>query len=351
VIQEYEWQALPMVDLVGLPERKQERTARELMVEERERPFDLSRGPLVWVRLFRLGPTDHVVSLTLHHIISDGWSMGVFNRELGVLYEAFANSQPSPLPELPIQYADFAVWQREWLQGEVLEKQLSYWKEQLAGLSPLQLPTDHPRPAIQTFNGATQELRVSSETTKGLRGLCREGDVTLFMTLLAGFEVLLSRYSGQEDIVVGSPIANRNREEIEGLIGFFVNMLVMRVNLGGDPTVLELLERVKEVSLGAYGHQDLPFEKLVEELQPERDMSRNPLVQVVFVLQNAPGERVEMKGLALRFVSWVEIKPRFDLEVYLWETELEIMGTIFYNTDLFESRTIGRMAGYFEWVL
>ena len=351
VIQEYEWQALPMVDLVGLPERKQERTARELMVEERERPFDLSRGPLVWVRLFRLGPTDHVVSLTLHHIISDGWSMGVFNRELGVLYEAFANSQPSPLPELPIQYADFAVWQREWLQGEVLEKQLSYWKEQLAGLSPLQLPTDHPRPAIQTFNGATQELRVSSETTKGLRGLCREGDVTLFMTFLAGFEVLLSRYSGQEDIVVGSPIANRNREEIEGLIGFFVNMLVMRVNLGGDPTVLELLERVKEVSLGAYGHQDLPFEKLVEELQPERDMSRNPLVQVVFVLQNAPGERVEMKGLALRFVSWVEIKPRFDLEVYLWETELEIMGTIFYNTDLFESRTIGRMAGYFEWVL
>jgi hypothetical protein len=352
VIGEYKWQALPMVDLAGLLDRERERTARELIGEESVRPFDLSKGPMVRARLLRMGVTDHVISYTMHHIASDGWSMGVLNRELGVLYEAFARGQPSPLAELPIQYADFAVWQRGWLQGKVLEGQLGYWKERLTGLSPLQLPTDHRRPAIQTFNGAAQEIKISLETAERIKGLCQERDVTLFMTLLSGFEVLLSRYSGQEDIAVGSAIANRNRGEIEGLIGFFVNTLVLRTDMSRDPTVLELLERVREVSLGAYGHQDLPFEKLVEELQPERDMSRNPLVQVMFVLQNAPDEGTEMRGVVLQSIGGVKIATRFDLEVHFWERERgTITGSIVYNTDLFESGTIKWMARYIERLL
>jgi hypothetical protein len=351
VIGEYKWQALPMVDLAGLLDRERERTARELIGEESVRPFDLSKGPMVRARLLRMGVTDHVISYTMHHIASDGWSMGVLNRELGVLYEAFARGQPSPLAELPIQYADFAVWQREWLQGEVFEKQLGYWRERLKGAHDLELPTDRPRPAIQTFNGVMQELRISSETTEGLRGLCRERDATLFMPLLAGFEILLSRYSGQEDIMVGTGIANRNRREIEGLIGFFVNTLVMRTDLSGDPTVMELLERVREVSLGAYGHQDLPFEKLVEELQPERDMSRNPLVQVMFVLQNAPDEGVELKEISLRPMGGLEIRTRFDLEVHLWERGRGMAGGLIYNTDLFEAGTIRQMGRHLERVL
>ena len=351
VIHEHEWRSVPMVDLEALSERERMEQARQLIEEERLRPFDLSRGPLMRVRLLQLGPTDQVISYTLHHITSDGWSMGVLNRELGVLYEAFANGQPSPLPELPIQYADFAVWQREWLQGEALEKQLNYWKEQLVGVIPLQLPTDYSRPVIQTFNGAVQELRISSETAKGLKGLCRDNDVTLFMTLLAGFQVLLSRYSGQEDIAVASPIANRHGTEVENLIGFFVNMLVMRTDLSGDPTVLELLERVKEVTLGAYSHQDLPFEKLVEELRPERDMSRNPLVQVLFALQNAPDEGLELRGIKLQLIGGAQEVTRLDLEAHFWESKQGITGRLIYNMDLFESGTIGQMAGHLERLL
>jgi len=218
-------------------------------------------------------------------------------------------------------------------------------------VSPLQLPTDHSRPVMQTFNGAVQELRLSPEMTAGLKELSQREGVTLFMTLLAGFQTLLSRYSGQEDIAVSSPIANRNRGEIEGLIGFFANTLVLRADLSGDPTVLELLGRVREVTLGAYSHQDMPFEKLVEELQPERDMSRNPLVQVMFALQNALDEGLELKGISLRPMGGLEIRTRFDLEVHFWERERGITGSIVYNTDLFDGTTIKRMAGHFERVL
>ncbi len=347
VIDDYKWQVLPMVDLGGLPDGVREQVGRELTGEESRRPFDLSRGPLMRVRLFRLGPAEQVILYTLHHIISDGWSRGVVNQELGILYEAFANGKRSPLPELPVQYADFAVWQRGWLQAEALEKQLSYWKGQLAGVSPLELATDHPRPAIQSFNGASQEIKIDSATVEALKRLGAEQGVTLFMTLLAGFQVLLSRYSGQEDIVVGSPIANRTREEVEGLIGFFVNTLVMRTDLSGDPTVVELLGLVRQASLDAFESQDLPFEKLVEELKPERDLSRNPIVQVTFAMQNTPKENAEFTNLTFRPAGGAEVMTRFDLSLHVWERSGEIAGRLIYNTDLFESRTIQRMSEHF----
>ncbi len=351
VINAYKWQALPVVDLTGLSDQDRELTAKQLIKEESGRLFDLAHGPLVRVRLLQFNPQEMLLSYTLHHVISDGWSMGVLNRELEVLYEAFAKGQPSPLEELLIQYADFAVWQRQWLQGEALERQLEYWKGQLDGVSPLQLSADHPRPVIQTFNGGKQALKIGLEMTGKLRSLCRANEVTLFMTLLAGFEILLGRYSGQEDIAVGTPIANRTRGEIEGLIGFFVNTLVMRTKLNGDPTVRELLKRVREMSLGAYGHQDLPFEKLVEEMQPERDLGRNPLVGVLFALQNAPDEGVEMKGVDLQSIGGTEVPTRFDLEVHLWEHPHGLDGWIIYNTDLFEPGRIERMAGHLERLL
>jgi amino acid adenylation domain-containing protein len=348
VIGDYEWQALPMVDLGGLPDGVREQVGRELTREEDARPFDLSRGPLVRVRLLRLGPANLVILYTLHHIMSDGWSMGVLNRELETLYEAFSEGRASPLPELPIQYADFAVWQRNWLQGEVLERQLEYWKEQLTGLSPLQLLTDHPRAEIQTFNGGAESIALAPEAAAALKAMSQREGVTLFMTLLAGFQVLLGRYSGQEDIAVGSPIANRNREEIEKLIGFFANSLVMRIDLSGDPTIQELLERVKVATLGAHSHQDLPFEKVVEELQPERDLSRTPLSQVGFALQNAPDEGVEMKGAILRPFGEAKMTSRGDLEAHLWEAGPGIAGRLIYNTDLFEAGTIHRMGRHLE---
>ncbi len=247
--------------------------------------------------------------------------MGMVNRELGyTLQSLLRRGGRAPLPELPFQYADFAVWQRGWLQGEVLEKQVSYWKEQLAGLSPLQLPTDYRRPVIQTFSGAAQEVKIGLETVERLKKLGQDNGATLFMTLLAGFQVLLSRYSGQENIAVGSPIANRNRAEIEGVIGFFANTLVMRADLSGDPTVREVLERVREVCLGAYERQDLPFERLVAELQPERDLSRNPLVQVTFALQNAPDEGADLKGITLQPLGSAKLTTRNDIGVHFWES-------------------------------
>ncbi len=343
-IREHEWQALPVVDLAVLPEVERERVARELVREESVRPFDLSLGPLVRVRLLRLGPADHVMSCTMHHIISDGWSRGVMNREIGELYEAFAERKLSGLRELAIQYADYAVWQREWLQGEVLEKQVRYWKEQLRGVSPLELATDHPRPATQSFNGAEQEIKIDAAMLEALKRLSAEQGVTLFMTLLAGFQVLLSRYSGQEDIMVGSPIANRTRGEVEGLIGFFVNTLVMRADLSGDPTVDELLQRVRKASLGAFEHQDLPFEILVKELQPDRDLSRNPLFQVMFALQNMPKQNAEFTNLTFRPAGGAGVTTRFDLELHFWERSGEIAGVLIYNTDLFDSRTMRRMS-------
>ena len=244
--------------------------------------------------MVRLQALEHVLLLTLHHIITDGWSTGVLVRELTTLYQAKVSGQPIPLAPLPIQYADYALWQREWLQGEVLQGQLAYWRKQLADLSPLTLPTDHPRPAVQTYRGAIQSLQLSAPMSEKLMALSRQEDVTLFMLLLAMFQVLLMRYTGQRDISVGTPIANRRQAELEEVIGFFVNTLVLRTDLSGNPTLQQMLGRVREVCLGAYAHQDIPFEKVVEELEPERDLSRSPLFQVLFVLQNISQELAEL---------------------------------------------------------
>jgi len=274
---------LSIIDWQHLPLGEQEIASQQLVQQQAIQPFDLASEPLIRATLIVLSETEQVLSVCMHHIVSDGWSMGVFVQELAALYNAYSQGQPSPLAPLPIQYADFAIWQRQWLQGDVLQTQLSYWQQQLADAPALlSLPTERPRPSVQTFAGLHQEFTLSVELTGRLTKLSQQQGVTLFMTLLAAFDTLLYRYTGQSDILVGSPIANRNRSEIEGLIGFFVNTLVMRTNLAGNPTFSELLGRVREIALGAYAHQDLPFEILVEALQPERDLSHTPLFQVMF---------------------------------------------------------------------
>ena len=343
---------LPLVDLEGMPPRERELEAARLSTEEAQTPFDLTEGPLLRARLLRLAPEEHVLLLTMHHIVSDGWSMGVLSREVVALYAAHMRGEPSPLEEIPLQYADFAAWQREWLTGDVLEAQLSYWRSQLAGApAALELPTDRPRPAEQTFRGSHIEFALPADLTASLRAHGRSSGATLFMTLLAGFQALLSRYAGQEDLVVGTPIANRARTELEPLIGFFVNTLALRTNLSGDPTFHELLARVREVTLGAYAHQDVPFERLVEELQPERDRSRNPLFQVMFALQNAPVSVLELPGLTLRPQEFDSGSTRFDLECHLREAGEGLRGLISYSTDLFDEATVQRLAAHFQTLL
>jgi amino acid adenylation domain-containing protein len=342
---------LPVIDLRALPEEEREAEGMRLAVEEAQRPFDLAQGPLLRVQVLRLGAEDNVVLLTMHHIISDGWSMGVLIRELGVLYAAFSQGQPSPLPALAVQYADFALWQRQWLQGTVLESQLAYWQGHLSGLPILELPTDRPRPTVQAFRGATHSLVISSSLTESLRALSRQQGTTLFMTLLAAFQILLARYTGQEDIVVGTDIANRNRAETEGLIGFFANPLVLRTDLSGNPTFRELLGRVREVCLGAYAHQDLPFEKLVAELQPKRDLSRNPLFQVLFALQNAPLATVQIPGLTFSPLAIDSAVTHSDLALLMMDTEQGLQGMMVYATALFEDATIARLLRHLEILL
>jgi amino acid adenylation domain-containing protein len=306
--------ALPVKDLGQLPEAERQVQTQRLSAEEAQRPFDLAQGPLLRATLLRLAEQEHVLLLTLHHIVSDGWSMGVFYRQLAVLYQAFSTGSRPMLPELPIQYPDFSHWQRHWLQGEVLDVQLGYWKRQLGGSLPvLQLHTDRPRPAVQTFRGARHTLLLPKRLSEALRGLSRQEGVTLFMTLLAAFQTLLHRYTGQDDIIVGSPVAGRTRAETEGLIGFFVNTLVLRTDLSGEPRFRQLLARVREVALGAYGHQDLPFEKPVEELQPERDLSRTPLFRVMFALQSAPGTALQLSGLTTCPLEVDSRTAKFDL--------------------------------------
>ena len=342
---------LPVQDLSGLPQAEREAEAKRLALEEKRRPFDLERGPLFRARLLRLDEEEHVLLISMHHIVSDGWSMGVFWRELGALYGAFARGGPSPLPELPIQYADYALWQRQWLKGEVLEEQLVYWKDQLAELPVLELPTDHPRPAVQTHRGARQSLALPESLTNALKKLSRQEGTTLFMVLLGALQVLLSRYSGQEDIAIGTPIAGRTRAETEELIGFFVNTLVMRTDLSGDPSFREVLSRVREVALGAYDHQDLPFEKLVEELQPERDLSRVPLSQVFFALQNVPQEALTLPNLALEQQKVESGTVKYDLSFFLSEEEQSLKGRLVYNAGLFDDATIERMLGHLQTLL
>jgi amino acid adenylation domain-containing protein/FkbH-like protein len=344
--------SLPVLDLSTEGDREGE--ARRVATEESQRPFDLSAGPLLRARVLRLREQEHVLLCTMHHIISDGWSMEVLTRELTTLYEAYAKGEPSPLPKLPIQYADYAHWQREWLHGEVLETQLSYWKQQLAGVpAVLELPTDYPRPAVQTFRGARQLLTLSPELTATLKALTQREGVTLFMTLLAAFQTLLSRYSGQDEIVVGTPIAGRNRAETESLVGFFVNTLVLRTDLSRNPGFVELLRRVREAALGAYAHQDVPFELLVEELQPQRDMSRSPLFQVMMVFHNAPAAEVQTNGnLQLGSIGVENHTAKFDLTLAVSETATGHLHTVWeYNTDLFAPATVQRMMKHFQVLL
>ena len=340
------------MDLSSIPDVERESEALRLANEEARRPFDLSRGPLLRVTLLRLAEQAHVLLLTLHHIVSDGWSMGVLFREFSALYDAFSTGKPSPLAELPLQYPDFAVWQRKWLQGEVLEGQLSYWKNQLADApAVLDLPSDRPRPPIQTYRGTKQSLVLSGELTEALKTLSRQQSVTLFMTLLAAFQTLLYRYTQRDDIIVGSPIAGRNRTEIEGLIGFFVNTLLLRADLSGDPSFRELLGRVRKVALDAYAHQDLPFEKLVEELHPQRNFSHSPLFQVLFAFQNVPMTELRLKGLTVNSLQADRETATFDLSLVMVEEAKSLKGTFEYDTDLFDGATISRMIGHFKTLL
>ena len=280
---------LSVVDLSGLSNPEREKEAQRIVQEQASKPFDLAKDPITRNVLLKMSGEDHVLIMLTHHIASDGWSSGILMRELTALYEAALLGKPAELPELPIQYADYAVWQRNWLQGEVLEQQLAYWKQQLKGAPPvLLLPTDRPRPAKPTFRGAIHRFLLPASLAEAIRALSRQQGGTAFMTMLAAFQTLILHYTQQPDIVLGTDLANRTTVQTEALIGFFVNLLALRTDLSGDPTFAELLGRVREVALGAYAHQDVPFDKLVEELQPERSLSHNPLVQVLFVQQNTP---------------------------------------------------------------
>jgi Condensation domain/AMP-binding enzyme len=344
--------SISILDLSHLSPGESQHQAQRFAAEEIERPFDLTQGLLLRASLLRMSESEHVLILVMHHIVTDGWSMGVLFRELMALYEAFSNGKMSPLAELEIQYADFAVWQRQWLQREELDKQLNYWKRQLEGATGLlDLPADHPRPEVQSYRGAKQAAVLPKGLSDQVRELSQREGATLFMTLLAAFQALLSRYSGQNDICVGSPIANRNRGKIEDLIGAFVNTLVLRTDLSGEPSFQKLLRRVKETALEAFAHQDLPFEKLVEELQPERSLNRNPLFDVMFVLQNAPASTVKLPGVTLSPWSISTKTTRFDLEVHIWDRADGLACTLIYNTDLFDEATIKRMIGHFEVLL
>jgi len=350
---------LPVIDLRHLPSREKEKEAQRRAIQEAKVIFDLATGPLLRSDLLQLDDQEYVLLLNLHHIITDGWSIGVFIRELGTLYSYFKSdpSRVSPLPDssfllpLPIQYADFAEWQREWLQGDTLENQLYYWQHQLKDLSLLNLPTDRARSPVPTYNGACQSLVLNKTLTQALEKLSQTQGVTLFMTLLAAFQTLLYRYTQQEDIAIGSAIANRNRSEIEGVIGFFVNSLVLRTNFGGNPTFLQLLERVKKVTLEAYAHQDAPFEKLVEKSASLRDLSLHPLFQISFTLQNTPIETLELPDLGLSLLDFDMGTAKLDLEFHIWQEGEILKGKLIYSTDLFDESTITRMLGHFVTLL
>ncbi|MCP4261667.1 MAG: amino acid adenylation domain-containing protein [Planctomycetes bacterium] len=335
-------------DLQDMAAEAQHNEIRRLALEEGQRPFDLAKDPLLRVTLIRLAKKSHVLLFTMHHIVSDGWSMGLFIRELTTIYEALSNGRACPLSPLTIQYADYAHWQQRCLTKETIDGLLDYWLQQLADAPEvLDIPGDRARPTVQTFRGKIEYFQLNAESVNGLRLLSRRTGTTLFMTLLAAFAALLYRYSGSNDIVIGSPIANRNRCEIEPLIGFFVNTLILRIDLSEDPTFTELLSRVREVSLNAYAHQDLPFEHLVEAVQPERSLSHSPLFQVMFVLQNAHTEKLELPGLSLNVLDREGVTSKFDLTLSMEETDKELIGEFEYNTDLFDQETIRRMISHF----
>lgn len=323
----------------------------EVLQQEARRCFDLSQDVLLRGLLVRLGDGEHRLLLNIHHIAADGWSLSILFRELSELYSAYVGGREPDLPALPIQYADYAERQREWLRGEALEKRLGYWRRQLAGAAELELPLDHPRPAVQTFCGGLERLQLCQRLMEALEAVSRREDVTLFMTLLAGFQALLHRYTGQEDVVVGTAVANRTAVETEGLIGFFVNTLALRTRISGDLAFRQLLQRVRDAALEAYGNQELPFEKLVEALQPERNLQRTPLFQVMFVLQNTPVAELQFSGLEVRTLEFDNGTAKFDLTISIEDRDGNMEVRAKYNTDLFEASTIRQMLQHYHRLL
>ncbi len=344
---------LPLEDLRSFPAGERQAEAVRLVTAEANRPFDLGRGPLVRCRLLRLDEREHVMTVVLHHVIADGWSLGVFVRELVQLYHSFSQDKPSPLPELPVQYADFAVWQRGWLQGEVLDAQLAYWEQQLAGAPALtRLRTDHPRPPVQSFRGARRSAVLPAELAERLRQLSRREDCTLFVTLLAAFQTLLHLEAGEEDVLVGSPLSYRNWREVEGLIGFFANTLVFRGNLAGDPTFRELLARTRRTVLDAFAHQHLPFDRLVEALRPERSLAHSPIFQVGFTFQTAAAEApLKVPGLTAERLDFEVETTQFDLNLTLSDSPLGLNAVLQYSRDLFADLTSGWLLERFRQLL
>jgi amino acid adenylation domain-containing protein len=343
--------SLPVEDLTSLSGDERQARVERRVSEEARRPFDLSRGPLLRALLLRLGESEHVAVVTMHHIVSDGWSVGVLLRELLTLYPAMQRGLPSPLPALPVQYADYALWQRSYLQGELLQRQVGYWKQKLSNVPDLDLATDRPRQAVAAAESAVVPLNLPAELMTRLWAVARDEGASLFMVLLAGLQTVLGRYSGQEDFAIGSPVAGRNRRELEGLVGFFVNTLVLRADLSGQPSFRELLRRVRQVCLDAYAHQDVPFERLVEELQPRRDAGRSPFFQVMLALDNPGNPEASLPGLEVRPVPAVSGAAKFDLTLQLAETAAGVRGEIEYRTDLWDADTITRFAGHLRVLL
>ncbi|MFN6482394.1 MULTISPECIES: non-ribosomal peptide synthetase [unclassified Nostoc] len=343
---------LLVVNLQGLSPDEQESQVHQIVLEEAQRPFNLVQGPLLQTTLLQLSSEEHIFLLNLHHILCDDWSLSVLFKELSTLYQAFSTGNPSPLPDLAIQYADFAAWQRQWLQGEILDNKQAYWQQHLSGSLPiLKLPTDYPRPLEPTYQGARQSIVIPKSLTDALNVLSHQESTTLFMTLLAAFQTLLFRYTGQEDILVGAPISDRHRSELEGLIGFLLNTLVLRTNLSDSPSFRQLLGRVREVALSGYTHQDLPFEKLVDALQIERGLNQNPLISVMFHLQNTPRPKLTVPGLTMNRLEIDNGTSKFDLYLELRETAAGISGNLEYNTDLFKAETIALMVENFSTLL
>jgi amino acid adenylation domain-containing protein len=351
IIQPMEHFDLPVVDLGSTDAEQQKIEIAQRCRKEAEKPFDLTSHRMLRASLLRLSKDENVLLLTMHHIASDGWSFRILWRELGILYKAYRGGKESNILELPVQYADYAIWQRSQLDGPRREQLLQYWRQQLDGVSVLELPTDHPRPTLPTYRGAQHHFELPEDLVAQLKVLSQTSGVTLHMTMLAAFQTLLSRYSGQYDIAVGVPDAGRNQTELEDLIGFFVNTLVLRTDLSGDPTFQKMLGRVRQVSLGAYDHQDLPFEKLVEELKPDRQLNRNPLVQVLFQLLNFPDAQLDLDQLQVSRLPTSSQRVRFDLEMHIWQRSKTLSGSIVYSTDLFDSATIERFVGNFATLL
>jgi hypothetical protein len=346
VVEPHQYQNLVPIDVQTADE------ATRLVAEEARRPFDLEIGPLARTTLIRPGAEDHVLLLTMHHIITDSWSIGILFRELSILYPGFINGTHASLPELNIQYADFADWQRRWLIGDVLEKQLDYWREQLRGVPPLlNLPTDRPRPAIATTRGAHESCTLPKTLSQAIRDLSRQENATLFMTLLAGFQILLQRYTGQDDLCVGTPIAGRRWRETQTLIGFFVNTLAIRGNMCGNPRFREFLKSLRHTVLEAFSHQDVSFEQVVDLLQPVRDPSYAPLVQAMFVMQNRAAESLSLPGISLSPILPYSGQAKFDLALGVKDNAEGMTAILEYNADLFDAVTINRMLNHFQTLL